>query len=416
MRWHTRGLRDIAVGRSTPAHAYTTLAAFERLLLIVAAIALYPGVGAREDEDEGGGLEQLQARVTALGTEYGIEVRARSVATLRKDIATLRQYGILGRQPYREGYFIGTGVMSPSECELALQALRSMGHYQADPMSHVIYQAISKRLRGHARSPSSFESLERSLYPVRQQLNRVVHDVDPEEMMRQGRYRRTLIHHLDALERAMVSGQVVELSRSRNVYASEAVGARTGTMQVWPLQLAFHDVAWYLIYDVCPAVGEKGSGHLAIGRLDRFADVCRVIENIPARSLEMQLQRLEAAHRLVVQGWGLFLGGREEQRRELAGLLKFETVRVRFWGEAVPFIVEGERRHPSQTIRKGSRSAIDGRVQFVDYQVMLPPRSLSEFCRWSYKFVPSVQFLAPQSLADKHREVLKETSARYGLE
>ncbi|MGL4499757.1 MAG: hypothetical protein ACRCU2_11895 [Planktothrix sp.] len=75
-----------------------------------------------------------------------------------------------------------------------------------------------------------------------------------------------------------------------------------------------HDIAWYLIYEYCE------TGHLAIGRFDRFGDYCQLLTQ--QRTLERQSQSLKNAHQLLQNGWGLYLGDREEQPAELAGTLK----------------------------------------------------------------------------------------------
>jgi len=42
--------------------------------------------------------------------------------TLRKDLETLRRYGILDRQMYRWGYYLGTGALRRDELQVAFNA------------------------------------------------------------------------------------------------------------------------------------------------------------------------------------------------------------------------------------------------------------------------------------------------------
>ncbi|MFN9867871.1 MAG: WYL domain-containing protein, partial [Pseudanabaena sp.] len=41
---------------------------------------------------------------------------------------------------------------------------------------------------------------------------------------------------------------------------------KIGYLQVFPLQLIYHDIAWYLLYEYVD------NGHLEIERIDRFTD------------------------------------------------------------------------------------------------------------------------------------------------
>jgi hypothetical protein len=111
--------------------------------------------------------------------------------------------------------------------------------------------------------------------------------------------------------------------------------------------------------------------------------------------------------------WGLYLGELEEQQAELQGKLLFEKVKVRFFGQVMSFILEGDRRHPRQKVRPGPKDEITKDFAYVDYEVMLPPRALKEFILWVFKHANHAQVLSPPSLVEQHREALKTAAARY---
>jgi predicted DNA-binding transcriptional regulator YafY len=75
------------------------------------------------------------------------------------------------------------------------------------------------------------------------------------------------------------------------------------------------------------------------------------------------------------------------------------------------FILEGEQRHPHQTIRKGKGAR--GELTHVDYAVKLPERSLDEFVRWVHRYMQYAQILSPARLAERHRNAARELLARY---
>jgi hypothetical protein len=284
--------------------------------------------------------------------------------------------------------------MNREELQVALNALHSQAKYQQDPQINRIYQRLTRRLGGLNLKDEMF-------YPVRTQLDRVIVYTSPEEMMANSKYRDTLFEKLDALEAAIVKGQAVELYRCRNPYNS----TKTGYEQVYPLQLIYADIAWYLLQE------DYKDGHLVVSRLDRFSDHFKVLDS-KGRGSNIQWKSVHMAHRLLEAGWGLKLGSRADQRREIRGELELVKVRVRFFPEVMEFIQEGEKRHPKQEIKPGPKGK-DGKPAYVDYIVKLPERSLEEFCRWVYRFMSNAQFIYPQHLAEQHQKSARALIARY---
>lgn len=384
-------------------HPYTDLAAFERLLVLLATLVQYPGVGTLDQESsahqEHNALEEVQRYLKIVAGELGIAMPNYSTHTLRKDLVTLRHYGILDQRMYRWGYYLGTGAFSQEELQVTLNALAIQAKDQGDPQLRQIYHVLSQRLRG-----LDLQLKGELFYPVRQQLNRPVGYTDPDEMMALGKNQDTLFHQLDVVEQAIIQGQGIELSRAIDPYGK----GRVGSVRVFPLQLVYHDVAWYLLYE------HEQTGHLATGRVNRFKNYCRVFQP-EGRGIQIQTQQLQLAHQLLDNGWGLFLGEPEEQQAELQGRLTLETARVRFFAPVVPFILEGDRRHPQQKLLKGPKDAKTGQLAYVDYVVKLPPRSLTEFSRWVYRYMHNAQILAPEALVDAHKAAISALVQRYGL-
>ncbi len=387
-------------------HPYADRLAFERLLLLIATLVQYPGVGSA-DEDSlllagssyHDALLAVQSRLQAVAAASGIKLPEGYPATptIRKDLETLRRYGILDQRMYRWGYYLGTGAMSREELQVACNALASIANYQGEPQVRRIYQTLVKRLRG-----LDLELKGQFFYPVRQHLNRAINYTDPEEMRAKGKNRNTLFHQLDVVERAISQGQAIEISRSSDPYGKR----RVGLMQVWPLQLIYYDIAWYVIYEY------YSNGHLAVGRVNRFKDYCKILTP-QGRGLALQQQSLMNAHKLLEFGWGLNLGELEEQQAELQGRLTLETVKVRFFPQVIAFILEGDRRHPRQRILPGPKDSITGQLAYVDYMVKLPPRSLQEFVLWVYRHMDNAQVISPPDLVEKHSQAAKALVTRY---
>jgi hypothetical protein len=389
--------------KPTP-HPYADKLTFDRIMLLIATLVNHPGVGHSDTETSDtkyhDALLEVQSQLQKIATEstsIDFPENYPAIPTIRKDLETLRHYGILDKRMYRFGYYLGTGAMSRDELLFAFQAIASQAKYQGNPQARQICEKLTKRLRG-----LDIELKGQLFYPVREQLNRAIIYTDPVEMLDRQEYRNTLFHKLDIVETAIIQGQAIELFRQNNYYGKSHLGFR----RIWPLQLIYHDIAWYLICE------NYENGHLTVERVNRFTDHCKIID-VEARGLAPQQQSLKIAHKLLKNGWGLFLGKPEQQQAELQGTLKLQKVKVRFFEKVVGFILEGDRRHPRQKkIKEGPRDSF-GNLLYVDYQIDLPDRSLNEFSLWVNRYMDSAQVLSPPSLVEKHRQAARDLADRY---
>lgn len=381
-------------------HPYAEINAFHRLMLLIVTLLRNPGVGGaslnrQSSSEHHNALSEVKDQLLEVAKELDINVPACSIPTLRKDLGILRRWGILGDRMYRWGYFLGTGVMTWAELQVALNALHSQSQYQRDPQVSQIYQSVARRLFGVCAK-------DEAVYPVRTQLDRVIVQTDPEEMMLRGQYRNTLFHQLPQIETAILQGQILELYHCHHRYLS----AKPRYIQVYPLQLIYSDIAWYLLHEDCK------NGHLAIVRVDRLSEYCKVLDST-GRGLSAQRRSLRQAHQLLETGWGLYLGNEQEQRLEREGNIELISVTVRFFSPVIEFILEGEFRHSSQKIKIGMSDAVTGQPQFLDYTVKLPPRSLKAFSQWVNRFMESVIVLEPLELVEKHQQAAKQLCEQY---
>jgi hypothetical protein len=143
---------------------------------------------------------------------------------------------------------------------------------------------------------------------------------------------------------------------------------------------------------------------------DRLSDHYRVLD-AEGRGIKAQWRSLQIAHQLLEVGWGLHLGVVEEQQQERRGELSPTIVTVRFFQPVLDFILEGERRYPSQEITKGPK--VEGKLSYVDYSVALPPRSLNQFSLWVNRFMENAQVISPPELVEKSRKAAKAIYDRY---
>lgn len=374
---------------------YLNPQALERLLLLIATLLKYPGIGCRDDElqleqNHHNSLQLVQTALRKLAREIEINLPENypAIPTIRKDLELLRDYQILERRMYRWGYYLGTGVMDKYQLKAAFNALESQAVYQGDPQSRQIYYTLKRRLRGF-----DFEGEQDFFYPVRQHLNRAINYTDPAEMMSKGEYRHTLFHQIDLLEQAIIQGQAIEISRSVDFYENNKIGL----ISVFPLQLIYYDIAWYLLYE------NASDCTLAIGRINRFKNHLEIL-TLGGRGITAQKQSLQNAHQLLNNGWGLNLGNGQQQQLELQGKLELLEIKVRFFPPVSNFIEEGELRHPRQKIRKGKLDSTTGKLTYLDYFIKLPSRSLDEFSFWVNRYSDKAVVLSPPQLVAKHRQ------------
>jgi predicted DNA-binding transcriptional regulator YafY len=381
-------------------HPYSDQAALQRLLLMIATFVQAPGIGGSDGEEADvaqDSLLRVQAHMQKLAAQLKIELPHYSIHTLRKDLATLRHYGILERRYYRQGFYLGTGALKLDELKLALNALASQATYQGDGQARRVYAQLERRLRG-----MNLEMQGELFYPVRSHLNRSTTYTDPEEMAQQQQRRNTLFHCVLELETAIIQGIAVELYYKPS----------SDFIRVYPLQLMYHDVAWYVLCE------DQQDGHLMTYRMDRLSQHYKPLTT-EGRGIERQRQQLAAAQSLLRNGWGIFLGDRLQQRQERAGTLPFCLVRVRFFAKAVDLILEGERRHHSQQVFDPAKRLVHPTkakpeaLEYIDYQVSLPERSLDEFLRWVNRYLHLAQLLSPAHLVAKHRAAAEALVARY---
>ena len=375
-------------------------AAQDRLLLLIGTLLQFPGVGAPTDTETTGQHDALQAVVTQMqifAASIGHQIPAYSTHTIRKDIQLLRHYGILENRMYRWGYYLGTGALNREELGMALQALASQAAMQGDPSIQTVYKCLERRLRG-----LNLQLGGQLFYPVRTQLDRSIVQTNPETMRAKGQYKSTLFAALPALEAAIVAGRAVELFREKSPYRA----GRVGIEQVYPLQLIYADIAWYLLTE------NITDGHLAISRVDRFRDYLKPL-TMADRGINQQQQQLTIAHELLQAGWGLYLGNGQEQQLEKSRQLELTSISIRFFGSVIPFILEGEIRHSQQKLKRLRKNDL-GEIISVDYCITLPPRSLSEFARWVRGFGANAQVISPKALVQEFEQLARDMTHRYG--
>jgi len=380
-------------------HPYAGPLAFKRIMLLIATFVKYPGVGyinCIDSKGEHNSLAEVQTYLRKTADDLGLDLPAYSPHTIQSDLKTLRKYDILESHRYRWGYYLGTGVMNKHELKKVFHAVRSQAKYQGEPSTIELYEKLKRRIR-------DVGAKQREVYPVRTQLERAIVYTNPVEMMEKQAYRDTLFEKIDQVEEAILEGIPIELFRCKSPNNPQAKGFR----KAFPLQLVYSDIAWYLLQE------DYATGHIFTSRIDRYTGHLKRVEQ-KGRGHDHQFNQLRIAHRLLAKGWGMNLGGRNEQAQEIKGTINLVEIRVRFFGKAAGFILEGEKRHPTQRIERGHKDK-RGQLSYADYIVNLPARSINEFYHWVGKFSGSAQIICPKDLAERHQTDARSLLARYSV-
>ena len=292
------------------------------------------------DRQRQSGASLQQHLIAATGAIPGGYLPGES-ATLRKDVEKiLTPYGFRTRNDnVRHGYCLGTAVLSASRLREVHDVVRQASGRLADPSAQALLAELEERL-GWAGI-----SLENAT-PVRSYARHVVTDsalVRPDSLAAPRR--------AEAIERAIATRRRVLLRRFS--WAGSHAESPSGELRVWPLQLIFHNVGWYLLFEE-DHLG-RGQGLIRSERLDRLSLV--PTEGDLRRSDDAHAESLVRLERLLHCSGGIFFGEDLEQqlaisssspqrRARALGCLRFSCAP---W--AFAFLREGLQRYPIEHCR-----------------------------------------------------------------
>jgi hypothetical protein len=155
----------------------------------------------------------------------------------------------------------------------------------------------------------------------------------------------------DAIEAAIVEHRRVLLERYPGV--GSFADSPDGALRVWPLQLIFHNVGWYLLYEEDQVGYEQGL--IRSERLDRLA--LRSSDGGLRRSNEEHSAALARLERLLHHSGGIYFGSDLEQQLAIgspsAQRRSQALITLRFFCApwAFAFIREGLQRYPIEHTR-----------------------------------------------------------------
>ena len=262
-------------------------------------------------------------------------------ATLRKDLEKiLTPYGFRHRHDnVRHGYCLGAAVLPVPRLRELHHLVRQSAGRLADPSAQDLLAELDERLAWAGISTDG-------MAPVRSYARHAV--VDTALVRRES---LAAPRRAEAIEAAIVARRRVLLERFPGV--GSFADSPASELRVWPLQLIFHNVGWYLLFEE-DFIGQE-QGLIRSERLDRLA--LRRRGGDLRRSSEDHAGTLRRLERLLHHSGGIYFGTDLEQQLAVASPTAQRRsqalVTLRFccapW--AFAFIREGLQRYPIEHTR-----------------------------------------------------------------
>ena len=257
-------------------------------------------------------------------------------ATLRKDVEKiLTPYGFRRRNDnVRHGYAIGTALLSRHRWQEVHGVIEQAAGRLSDPTAQDLLSEVEQRL--------AWSGLDQQQHiPVRAFANRSIVNREllrPDSLASQ--------RQAEQLETAISERRRIQLERYPSV--ASFPDSPSGSFRVWPLQLLFHNIAWYLVYED-DSVG-RDEGLIRTERLDRLA--LRQQERGYRRSDEAHAASIHRLERLLHLSGGIYFGDDLDAQLQLTALGK-GLVTLRFCCQpwCFAFIREGLQRYPTEHTR-----------------------------------------------------------------
>ena len=347
-------------------------------------------------------------------------------ATLRKDLEKiLTPYGFRNRNDnVRHGYCLGTAVLPAARLQELHNVLRQSAGRLADPSAQNLLVELDERLGWAGISADG-------VAPVRSYARHAV--VDTKLVRRDS---LAAPRRADAIEAAIVEHRRVLLERYSGV--GSFADSPAGELRVWPLQLIFHNVGWYLLYEEDQVGHEQGL--IRSERLDRLA--LRSSDGGLRRSPEEHSAALARLERLLHHSGGIYFGADLEQQLAIASPSAQRRsqmlITLRFccapW--AFAFIREGLQRYPIEHTRfsrplpgdswwhhpKAPHVLEPGRSSDshpYPVELDLPPWTVAadiDLRSWLFAFGGGIRIESPdalrQELVDRCREAIEANGSR----
>ena len=306
----------------------------------------------------------------------------------------------------RHGYGLGTAVLSAQRLKELSQLLTQTIKRLGDPTAQALNEELQERLKWasiNTNEPSVRIFANRSI--VNTSLVNSDSLANPEKAQQ--------------LELAITNNQRICLETF-----STSGGAKDYEVKqndyVWPLQIIFHNIGWYLAVEE-----DRSKGLIRTKRLDRVA--LRHVDTKTRRNIKDKEKAIKRLNRLMEISGGIYFGNDVEMQYEFTELQspelekKMTTLKFRSTEGIYKYLREGLQRYPINQLRlskpmKGDKWKQPIKEPFVlnpqknhthpyPMEIDLPPWTIErdrDFRRWLYGFGEKIIIEEPKKLVEEY--------------
>jgi WYL domain len=154
-----------------------------------------------------------------------------------------------------KGFALGTAILTATDLKEMYALVAKVVDSLSDPTSAVLRDRIERRLLA-----ANIDIKNHT--PIRSFANRSIISLDNVNQ-------ETLAHsnQLEKLETAISKRKAIRLQIQYKGKFRKGMDSRADRSEVWPLQILFHNIAWYLAYE---SKEPDSLGLLTVARLDRL--------------------------------------------------------------------------------------------------------------------------------------------------
>ena len=345
------------------------------------------------------------------------------ISKLRKDIEKiLTPYGFRNKNDNtRHGYGLGAAILSINRLDDLFKISSESAKRLNNTFAHSINEEIKERFEWAGIKSGKSVRIFANKSIVNPSLTRTDSMANAQNSER--------------VENAIRLNQLIEIeffSSSAKFDKSE----KDKFIEVWPIQLIFHNIGWYLAYERKELISKKGL--IQTVRLDRIS--LRKIDSSRKRSEIESSKSLERLNKLIEVSGGIYFGESLEEQNKIINSKEDElknnlvTVRFRAKENIYKFLREGLQRYPSNQIRiskpdpKDSWKPISQSLKFFSLEriadnlfpypieIDIPNWTLNkdiDFKRWILGFRESILIESPENLVEEVKETYSNLNELY---
>ena len=327
----------------------------------------------------------------------------------------------------RHGYGLGAAILSINRLDDLYKISSESAKRLDDTFAHSLNKEISERFKwaGIKGGKSTRIFANKSIVNSKLIRSDSIAYFDPKKNS----------NNIDQLENAIRLNQLVEIeffSSSAKFEKSE----KKSFLTVWPIQIIFHNIGWYLAYEKKEFSNKKGL--IETVRLDRIS--LRRIDTNQVRSDSESNKRINDLNKLIEISGGIYFGNNIDEQIKILNSnedqLKqnLSTLRFRAKSHIYKFLREGLQRYPSNQIRisepdpnenwRPPENAINNfslkRLENDDFpfpiEIDIPFWTLDadiDFKRWILGFRDGIKVESPEVFLDEIKKTYKDLNKLY---